>query len=174
MRATAVSQLLTLAASRDDSPAAKSAKQDAVLLLGHWRAAEAVDLLVKDITYSPPWVVLRMNNPLSLYPAATALVEIGQPAPRAIIDRLVTPVSAEELKLFAFVLCGIDGKKLALARLEIELAKAAEDAPKSPRYAKPKMENLARLISVIQTTDFEDIKQRPRPPRKPAPSLQKP
>lgn len=164
MRQTGIAHLLVLAASKGETLPERSAKHDAIRLLGEWRVSDAAEMLVDQIEYSPREVVTRPSNPLSEFPAGEALVEIGNPVPQKIIDRLWKPVSDQQLKLYAFVLYMIDGRQLALARLEMALAKASEEALRSAEYAKPKKENLSRLIRVLRDTDFSNRKERPRPP----------
>lgn len=129
---------------------------EAVALLGDYRAVEACGLLVEQID-SLRAIEDGGPHPLRSYPAAGALIQIGLPAIDAIISRLSYDVSDREMKLFAWVVERIDGKEVALHRLRRFL----ENRNLRPD-AKTK---LARLITVIEATDFTDPRQVPPPSR---------
>ena len=143
------------------------ARMHAMEILGEYRAVEAVDVLIAHLTDVHPFPVVwdrpaswdgvsrSERHPLRLYPAAFALVQIGNRSMRPLLDRLTRPVNDDELRIMAFVIYMIDGKDLGLARLKL--------AVDGGEYKGPARDNLARLYDVYKTTDFRDMRQWPRP-----------
>lgn len=155
-RRNTIHSLLTIATSPPDGVRGDVAKYRAIRLLGEYRASEAAKYLVAEIRYSPRIPIVRRHDRLNSFPAASALVEIGGPAAQAVLDRLQQPVGDLELRLFAFVICGIDGKDLGLSRLEIAFSEASRAGRDVNAY------NLQRLIAVYKATDFRNPREWPR------------
>ncbi len=157
-RKAAIDALLEVVRA-EDAPANRFSRTQAMLVLGEYRAIEAVEILWDRITYvgaAPVWE----PHPLSRHPAAYALAQIGSPAMRGLYARLGRPVSNDELRLIAFVVEWIDGKELGLARLTMTLSHVEGTGANR--------ENLSRLIEVYKGIDFHDSKQWPRPKKESA------
>lgn len=153
-RQSAIQALLEVASAAVRQPHERYARTRAILLLGEYRALEAVKPLADQVSCSgevPVWE----PHPLNRYPAAYALVQIGSPSIRALLDRVAQRSSEEELRIIAFVVYMIDGKELGLTRLRLALGEAAAPGPRK--------DNLLRLIDVYKPIDFHNPKQWPRP-----------
>lgn len=150
-RSEIVNTLTRLAASKSGDRLARYVKYDAIRLLGAYRASEACDVLIDEIDYAPGMEVSE-RGPLSRYPAAEALVQIGSPAAERVLTRVKKPTSAAQARLFAYVVYLIDGKELASARLEIAVARAEEDAARA---------NLSRFVELFKGISFDDMRQWP-------------
>ena len=121
----------------------------ALYTIGQWRLAEAAYTLCRQIDYTSPLDPLLGRGPhvpLTDYPAAGALVEIGSPAMRAILtERMAEEIPDDQLRLFAWVIYKIDGRELGLTRLNLE----AGQRGRTTSWTKEK--NLARLIEILQS-----------------------
>ncbi len=131
-------------------------KYDAVRLLGEYRAADGARVLIKNLDYSPKrTLVLREEEgPLTRYPAAEALARIGSPT----IDYVLAcwtsgDISDQQRRLLAFLVYRLDGRELGRARLEIARSQAEGSRKR----------HLSRLIDLYDRTDFQDVRQWPRP-----------
>jgi hypothetical protein len=67
------------------------------------RAPEAVDILIQEINFSPP-MVIEEPSPVSPYPCAEALVKIGDPAVRSLIERVKEKPSRDILTLHVHII----------------------------------------------------------------------
>jgi hypothetical protein len=99
--------------------------KDNMLLLGKLRAAEAVDLLVRNLTFEVFYKnTKRPQSVEDRYPVVQALIDIGIPSLRPVLDR----VAAEDDELLArtgaAVLLGILGRTHARAVLTEEMGSA--------------------------------------------------
>ena len=143
----------------------------AVEILGRCRAAEAAELLVEQIDCPPP-PFGSFPDPFGYYPAAKALLNIGEPGMQAIFTKgLDGPVSDRHLKIFAYVIWyyyrPMEEHELGLYRmqrlLEREKQRTKED---HKRYgeARPsdREKNLTRLIEVYKNIRPEDPSDEPR------------
>lgn len=92
--------------------------KDAMMLLGKLRAIEAVPLLVRNITFQAFYKnTKRPQPPEDQFPAVAALIEIGEPSLRPVLERLAKE-DGEELQLAGTsVLRGVLGKDGAQALL---------------------------------------------------------
>lgn len=125
-------------------------------LLGRLRSPRACELLVDQIEYCSFWDGGAERHPLTGFPAARALVEIGEPAVPKIIARVARPVSQSELELFAHVLHLVyspDRTAALVSRL-----KAAQRQRKGREFKA----NLSKLIEFCETTDFSLASEWPR------------
>jgi hypothetical protein len=155
-RRDTIRSLLTIATSPVDGTRGEFAKYRAIRLLGEYRASEAANYLAREIGYSPRIAMVRRHDRLNSFPAASALVEIGAPGALAVLERLRQPLSDMELTLFAFVICGVDGKELGLSRLEIAFAEGSRAG------GDLRTDNLRRLITLYRATDFRNPRMWPR------------
>ena len=135
-----VAELIFVVESSDKKLAVNSSAEFAVLLLGDLRAVDAVPVLIKNIEFRGPGKTGE-PTPAAGYPCVHALAKIGGPAVTSIIERLGKPATENELKLFATVVRMVDGKELALARIDLAL----KDNEKYP----PRKENLEKLLALL-------------------------
>ncbi len=102
----------------------------AIGLLGEFRSEEAVGILIERITFFVPCPSAE-TTPAACYPCARALVEIGLPSVKGILKRLDSPVTEQEMKLFATVVWLVDGDEIGLLRLENALKYATTKSQKN-------------------------------------------
>jgi hypothetical protein len=105
-RSVVIENLFALARSEPEQRHLMNAKLDAIRLLGEYRAKEAVEILVEQIEYSPPIIaVYGDRSPVSAFPSAVALLEIGEPAVRHMLFwGSMKPRTQRQLELFADVI----------------------------------------------------------------------
>jgi hypothetical protein len=106
--------------------------RDALHLLGKLQARDQIPYLVSRLGYR----VFEMDQARppaieTTFPAAGALIDIGLPAVRPVLERLRGETSEDVLLAGAGVLRGILGKKGAIARVEAEKKTATGDAARS-------------------------------------------
>lgn len=106
--------------------------RDALHLLGKLQARDQIPYLVSRLDYS----VFEMDSARlpaieTTFPAAGALIYIGLPAIRPVLERLRGETSEGALLAGAGVLRGVLGKKGAIARVEAEKQAAGADAAAS-------------------------------------------
>jgi hypothetical protein len=155
-RQTATRVLLEVLRGPRREPHEAFATTNAMLMLGEFRALAAVEPLVANITYYDPSLPVSEPYPLRCYPAADALVAIGEPSIRGMFGRLRDPVNNDELRIMAFVIYMIDDSRdLGLARIKVAI--------ESGDYGEEIRANLARLYDLYKITDFDDERQWPRP-----------
>lgn len=105
--------------------ARKGTAKDALLVLGKLRASEYVPLLIENLTFQVFY--LETNRPQTTadqYPAVQALIDIGSPALRPLLQRLETEDGGTLGRTGATVLRGVLGERWATAILEYEIAAA--------------------------------------------------
>lgn len=150
----------------------------AIRLLGKYRAVEAAPVLIENLDCPPVMVSGEGFGPFQHYPAARALVEIGEPAVQHILlNTLGRPVSDRHLKVYAYVIwqhhSPMDEQEVGLFRLQRLLAEEKRKVKQShERYGgsgpSEREKNLTRLIEIyrkIQEGDRSDFP--PRPERRP-------
>jgi hypothetical protein len=143
----------------------------AVEMLGQYRAAEAAELLVEHIE-CPPVPFASFPDPFFHYPAAKALMRIGEPGIQAILATgLNHPASDKKLKIFAYVLWHyyrpMNEQEVGLYRLERWLKRAEQLRIESGRRygtsgASQREKNLIRLIELYKTIRPDDPHDHPR------------
>ena len=159
-REETVSLLMVVLSHWQSYPNGESAKLRAIELLGEYRAAEAAGLLVDEIDW-PGADFVRFPDPLGPYPAAKAILRIGDPAIREILEsRMGQQATDQEFKLFAYVLwyhyaasdqeVGLFRMQRLLERWKAERARHAEKTG-TDRGPDLREQNLARLIETYQT-----------------------
>lgn len=95
--------------------------RDCLRLLGKLQARDQIPYLVSRLEYRDfETVCTRLPTIESMFPAAGALIDIGLPAVRPVLDRLRGETSDDALLAGAGVLSGILGKKGAIARIKAE------------------------------------------------------
>jgi len=124
----------------------------AMLLLGDYRASEAVPALVERIDYRDPRTLVtgRYYTIAESFPAAAALVKIGCPCVTPLVTMLATTdrtKKAHELALWA--LEEILGKHLAKVRLEDEIERM-KDGDEGKRQ---RLQDALRVISTSKPTE---------------------
>ena len=166
-----IESLMELARSKEQEVyIQKCARETAFELLGSYRAREARALLIEEIEYTSPYVSPDDFNALLYYPAARALVEIGDAAgPELLMARMGRTVNNTELKLFAYVVWLDCGREVGLLRIQRTLEECRKEREE---YAKRRgieidvsirEKNLARLIEVYKTVQPNDPADWPRP-----------
>ncbi len=113
-----------------------------IVLLGKLRACEAVKTLSRLLMFVPDGFETDEELPREYhFVAAVALVSIGNPAIDPMVSVITSVDDKEERNLAAWVLMQIDGKELAIRRLEY-LAEKDVGAPKERLLAaKTHLEN---------------------------------
>jgi len=164
-----ISALIEIAYGRKSESGATPGKYAAVEILGAYRAEQSCPMLVEDIEYSPPGIVMGPHA-LMWYPAAYSLVQIGEPGIREILTRgIAKPATDKRLKIFAYVIRTVHGQELGQFRIErlFETKKAERGrvARKSGGEvpAGTSEKNLVRLIQIYKTIDPGDIADWPKP-----------
>ena len=155
-----------------------NARGPAIQLLGKLRASEASEFLVEHVLDQPPGTnVILEDFPLNGFPAARALLEIGEPGVRTILSlRKGNAISDEELLLFAWIIRLHYGpmreEDVGLYRLrrllEKENAERKAYAEKRGGEFRPSTRavNLARLIEVYERIEPTDHATWPKPARR--------
>ena len=153
---------LTTVVSTTDS---ELARECAIERLTDMRAEAAVWTLIQHVTLRGPGV-LSLQEPLWRYPAALALVKIGQPAVwQILVNRLRVPASDEELSLFAAVVHGHYSFDSAVGRFHVERVIAdvqkqidGEKKPQgSPSRPATWRQNLTRLLEFYDALDRGEL-----------------
>ena len=103
-----VSELLTLAQQTSAASEKQGTKELAIGLLGEYRAEEAAAVLVREIEFAPPSISLD-ESPLNRYPAARALIRIGEPSVQEIMAYVHPEVGEKAMKLYAQVIRQVEG-----------------------------------------------------------------
>jgi len=141
-----IAQLLAIA-QKKISPEDRTPSSPQVLaigLLGDYRAEEAVAFLIANIEL----FVAQTSDELvpgANYPCAAALVKIGLPSVKGILNRLDSVATEKELKLFATVIRLVDGDEVGLLRIEHATTKATEKSK----------DNLAALMKIYKNKEFQ-------------------
>ncbi len=121
-RTTCIEDLIALAQREDLDKTEGGPIYSAVVLLGRLRATEAVPFLSKRISYLPPLYggVFR-GTPAAMgtyYPCAVALAEIGEPCLYSMDYVIRMGETKLERDLAAWVMMQVEGKDVALYRLD--------------------------------------------------------
>src|SRR5262249_22105849 len=88
------------------------------LLLGEYRAAETVEVLVRQIDYLPAGTVEDERKPTQFYyPSVWALCQIGYPAFPLLLEEVAQTSDPERRRLAAWILLRVEGRGHAVARL---------------------------------------------------------
>lgn len=133
-------------------------KHLAIQLLGEFRVAKGVRVLLANLKYSPRSV--RYRAPPSkgeLYPAAESLSRIGMPSIGPLLEGLGG--NAEDGKareLCAWVVKKVLGEKLAKMRLEMAIEQAKRD------MLRTKEKNLRAAMPLFKTTEDKAAEKRPK------------
>ena len=147
----------------------------AIETLAELRARQARQLVVARLCARHPSIRFSALSPFTYYPAAQAIVEIGEPAIQELFGALGVGQrrSNEELKLIAYVFWHYytpqEEQEVGLYRLKHRLkqmqTRRAESAKLTGRAIAPSLreENLARLIEIYQKINPNDPKDWPRP-----------
>jgi hypothetical protein len=103
-----IQRLLSIAQQNPQSPSEKTRR--AIEMLGELRAEEATEFLVDHISILPPGSFDEKTIE-TVYPAVGALIQIGYPSMRTILNRgFVKQRSEQEQKLMAHVIRGVLGR----------------------------------------------------------------
>lgn len=123
-RGDVVRSLIEIARTKKPSYTFYDPRELAIRLLGKLRAAEAVDVLIADIRFSPPMIVDAISF-LQQYPCAEALVQIGDPAREALLRRVNQMPDQQDLKIYVLVLQLVERNwESGAFRIAIELRQA--------------------------------------------------
>lgn len=129
-------------------------KESALHLLGTLRASdhhEALELLAKNVSF-PAGVFF--GDPLSGFPAARAIVEIGSPALRELLHIVERERTNHELRLVAFIIKRVDGRELGLCRIELEIKRVLENQPDLREEPNAHVKNLRKLRTWFSDAEF--------------------
>lgn len=165
--------LIDLASSSEEDIKSQDVKHRAMELLGKYRAVEACSVLIRQIEFYPPHLLIS-QDPLYRYPAAVALDAIGEPAIRRILTaRMGSAASDTELKIFAYLVwCHYapqHEQEVGMFRMERLLEREKAERKK---YAKThrldlgrsiREKNLSRLIEIYKAISPNDPKDWPTP-----------
>jgi len=130
-------------------------KHLAILLLGDFRAGEAVPVLLDNLEYRNPREIPGGFPDIdALYPAAEALSKIGMPAVQPLIEKLAgyEPNSIGS-KICKWILREIMGIRLARLRLQIAIKEARDTTVK---------QNLTAALSYFKTDQEKAAEERAR------------
>lgn len=105
-----------------------------IFLLGEYRATEAASVLVGMISFEAPRSSknggLKTRPLWGTHPAAEALVKIGVPACRAVMQRLETETNTAAMKLEVDVICAVYRSKDVAELVLVKAAANEADAKK--------------------------------------------
>jgi hypothetical protein len=144
----------------DGEPVLNEAGTSAVLaamrVLGEYRAVEAIDPLLRNITFwcpqarEPigPFLGGTVRSHPKLFPAVRALINIGNAVTPLALRYLKSdePQAEEKVKNLAYVIASIEGKNTAISLLERELS--AETHEKAHA-------NIQKAIEYLRTTEVD-------------------
>jgi hypothetical protein len=129
--------------------------RDALWLLGRLQAREQIPYLVSLLDYSPPHVFrLQEWTFAETLPAAAALIYIGLPSIKPVIERLRHEHDEKALVAGAGVLRYVLGRKVALERIE----KERKSADLTTRQAFDKIDEFIKRPDRILSCDTPDCK----------------
>ena len=136
-------------------------KWGAINLLGDYRDPIAIPVLLREITFRTGRGRGTEPRDLANFPAAEALVRIGEPAVKELITSLDNPLSAQQIRLYAFTLDAIytkDHRSALVFRLKHELNSiVAEELT----IREARTENLKALIRYAESSKLDDPKEGP-------------
>jgi len=114
----ALMQLLERRLVNDDR---QGTVKDVMLVLGKLRASRAVPLLVRHLTYEAFYKnTKRPQTTEDLYPAVSALIEIGSPSLKAVLERVTNESDPTVTRTAAAVIRGVLGERWASSWLKEE------------------------------------------------------
>lgn len=103
-----------------------------IYLLGQWRAAEAVTILIEKIDLKAAKVDPKgAKGRWGMYPAQDALAKIGQPAVNVILDKLPTERDELRRKLMCNVISNVEGKDFGIILLKLRQDQESDPMKKS-------------------------------------------
>jgi hypothetical protein len=151
-RQNLINSLIAVASSMEKQPGRDSSKRMAIEFLGDYRASEAVDTLLSQLTVKLPTSNAWSNDLLMEYPAFRALIKIGTPSVDGIFAKLMLPATSSDLQSYAYIMQSIDGAETALYKVSIAL--------KAPTIQEQKKNSLVQLQDFLNRsqTDVELIK----------------
>lgn len=126
----------SMAAVLTSNEASIAEKTEAINVLGFLRAKEAVPLLVTNITLCPYQFVKELPPLDRLYPCVGALIDIGNPASEALLDRLELPTSDLEARLLLHALCEIETVPFARAKIQARRGAVGETQENKERLTR--------------------------------------
>jgi len=156
-RADAIRQMMSVIESERASLEFEGSMHQAIDMLGRYRAAEAVRLLVKHIDFQPENMALDPYAPQQArYVAAFALAQIGEPAVAQMNSVILTEQSRERRELAAWVVLQVRGREGASDYFG-RVAEACRDARQRQRFVDAK----------AYVTNFEEVLEPPGDPGTP-------
>jgi hypothetical protein len=143
-----VKELTKLAVDESDH---SLGREHAIMTLGELKASDSIEPLLRILLTKG---MLRSEiGPLAGYPAARALAGMGSVIYREVWDKIADDPSDEYLYVLAFTMVGVDDQPIATLRVKEQMKKTT--------YA-PLLQNYRRLLALLETTNFRDIKQWPK------------
>lgn len=123
----------------------------AVQLLGHLRAARAVQVLADNITFTPLSVIDEASL-TAIFPSVGALIEIGDPAVVEMLSRLRDPQLADErvITLYVSVVVMVEREEVAAMLLR----EVADNLP-GDSLARTRIEHLVSRIAPDRDTEAD-------------------
>lgn len=123
-RSARVEELISIVQHGNDDAPVGGSEHSAILLLGEYRATEAVPILAEHLLFLPKpgrLVATEMLETSTYYPCAAALVKIGQPSGvvRLMLRKIALSPQEQERNLAAWVMMKIQGKEQALAAIAV-------------------------------------------------------
>jgi hypothetical protein len=101
----------------------------ALRLLGEYRAAEAVVVLVRYLDFLPLGIVAEERIATEFYyPSVWALCQVGYPVFPQLLEEVATATDAERRKLAAWILYRVEGRNYAVTRLQDTAAERGGEA----------------------------------------------
>jgi hypothetical protein len=158
-RGNAIQTLIDVVRATDREPKEFESLCQAMITLGSLRAEQAVEPLFERVAYAPYGLTRSLKaDPLYYYPAAQALARIGIQPIDGVFQRFPRAMDDDELKVTAFVVFQIDGKKkeFGLNRLKLAVDRGW--------YTGVARQNLVRLHEVYKATDFSNADHWPGHP----------
>jgi hypothetical protein len=128
-----------------DSASTDESRCYAIYALGGLRASEAVPMLIANLDFRGDTFLCDALPPFGKFPAAEALVRIGNTAVEPLLQLLeeLPEADSEKKTLAARTLLAIDGREVAIARIEARLK--ARTTPEKER----------RLLRALESTKGE-------------------
>ncbi len=131
-RTDLISQLIGIVDSEENQQTRRESVRATMFILGEMRATQAVSVLVQYIAFADePTVVTAApyrlgSRPLEQMPAVQALVKIGEPCLKAVINKLATTYHVTEQKCCIRVLIELRERDAASAMLVDAIAEEAD------------------------------------------------
>jgi hypothetical protein len=134
-------------------------RERAITALGRLRPDDARGPLLDHLLFKAS--LIGEPGTLTYYPAAHALIRYGREVYAGLPRVLIEDRSPAYIYVLACLLHKIDGKQVAIQRIEKEMADIEKQYGANRRTATVR-QNFARLISRLKTTDFDDPLNWPR------------